>query len=159
MTAVKKMSSAPKNDVEASAASVAAVCAPDRGDISSVPRSGEPVVNRGPNLAALDRRFAGPMVAGDEQENPLITANRKRQSTVDRVPRAVEIHSVEIKYPVRLDIARSEPPVPSPVEGRSGSRSNRNEGNDRARRSFGDNCLWSSFGLFLRILRAAIFTR
>ena len=76
MTSVKKMSSAAKNDVEAPPASVAAVRAADRGDHSRVPRSGEPVVDRSPDLAALDRRFAGSMVARDEQQDALITVNR-----------------------------------------------------------------------------------
>ena len=72
--AVKKRaverSPAAQDDVEAAAAAVAAMRAPDRGDPRRVARRREPVVDRGADSPALDRRLARPRVAGDQQQRP-----------------------------------------------------------------------------------------
>src|SRR4051794_34499941 len=81
-----------------------------------VPRSGKPVVDRGPNAPARDRRLAWPMMAGNEQDNAVAAVNRLLENAVDRAPRGVERHPMQVEDPVRLGRARAEPAVPTRVE-------------------------------------------
>ena len=76
MRAVKKASAALEDDVEAASAAVAPMSAADGGDFGRMTRRGEPVVDRGADPAALDRRSAWPVVAGDQQQ----TCARRRRS-------------------------------------------------------------------------------
>jgi len=46
------------------------------GDIFGMARSREPVVNGRSDAASLDRRIARPMMAGDEQYDPLPARDR-----------------------------------------------------------------------------------
>jgi hypothetical protein len=62
-------------------------------------------VNGRANLAALDRRFARAMVTRDQQQDALAAVNGQFEGMVDRVPRAVQIHSVKIEHPVGRNIA------------------------------------------------------
>jgi hypothetical protein len=86
------------------------------GDVLRMPGCSEPVVNRGPDAPTLHGRIAGPMMPGNQQENALAARNGLLERTVDRGPRAVEIHAMEIEHPVRLDRAAPELLVPSAVE-------------------------------------------
>src|SRR5437868_12336970 len=87
---VKKKSVAPEDDVEAAAAAMATMRAAHRGDRGRMARDREPVMNRGADPAALDRRIAGAMMAGDQQDDPRAVRNRALQRAVDRGPGAVE---------------------------------------------------------------------
>jgi len=69
------------------------------GDIGGVARRGEPVVDGGADTPALDRRIARPVVAGDQQQHAVPGRNRLLKPTVDRLPRAIEVHPVEIEGP------------------------------------------------------------
>jgi len=55
---------------------VTPVSAPYGGDVLGMARSGEPVVNGRSDAASLDRRIARPMMAGDEQYDPLPARDR-----------------------------------------------------------------------------------
>ena len=96
---------------------MAPVRSTNRGNARRVPRSGKPVVDCGPNPPARDRRLARPMMAGNEQDDTVAGVNRLLENTVDRAPRSVERHPVQIERPVGLGRARAEPPVPACVEG------------------------------------------
>jgi hypothetical protein len=74
-------------------------------------------VDRGSDTAAPDRRRAGAMMSGDQQNDPVARVNRLLENIVDRTPRGVERHPVQVERPVRLGRARAEPPVPARVEG------------------------------------------
>ena len=54
-------------------------------------RGGEPVVDGGADRAALDRRFAGAVVAGDQEKHTVAAADRLIERAVDRRPCRVEV--------------------------------------------------------------------
>ena len=83
------------------------------GNARRVPRSGKPIVNGRADAAALDRRLARPVMTGNEQDNPVAGVNRLLETAVDRAPRGVEGHAVEIERPIGLSRARAKPPVPA----------------------------------------------
>lgn len=91
-------------------------------------RNGKPIVNGGADLTSLYRRLAGPMVTSDQQDEPLARFARALQRTVDRVPRAVEVHSMQVDDTVRPKRSGAELPIPSPVERRSRPYRPRREG-------------------------------
>ena len=93
-----------------------AMRASDRGDILRMTGRGDPVMNRGPDAAALDRRLARPMMPGNQQENPFTAGDRLFERAVDRRPGAIQIHAVEVEHPVRLDRAAAQPLVPASIE-------------------------------------------
>jgi hypothetical protein len=93
------------------------VRAANGGDAGRVPRSGKPAVDRCADAPALDRRFARPMMAGNEQDDTVAGVNRLIENAVDRAPRIVECHPVQIEHPIGLGRARAKPPVPACVEG------------------------------------------
>jgi hypothetical protein len=92
------------------------VRAANGGDAGRVPRSGKPAVDRCADAPALDRRFARPMMAGNEQDDTVAGVNRLIENAVDRAPRIVECHPVQIEHPIGLGRARAKPPVPARVE-------------------------------------------
>jgi len=129
-------------------------------NVRCMPRSGKPVVDRGPNAPARDRRLAWPMMAGNEQDNAVTGINRLLENAVDRAPRGVERHPVQVKHPVGLGLARAEPAVPARVESspepRTDWRSSRN------RRQFRLACERFYVGIllfFFRRFRLNFFAR
>lgn len=84
---------------------------------------GQPVVHGGANLAALDRRIAGAVVSGDQQQDAITAGDRLLQATIDRRPGSIEIEAVKVQDPVRLDRAAAKPLVPAAVERLVGDRS------------------------------------
>ena len=62
---------------------------------------------------ALDRRLAGPMMAGDEQHDAVAARDRLLERAVDRAPGAVEVHAVKVEDAVGLDSAASAAAGPS----------------------------------------------
>ena len=86
-------------------------------NVRCMPRSGKPVVDGRADAPARDRRLARPMMAGNEQDNAVTGINRLLENAVDRAPRGVERHPVQVEHPVGLGRARAEPPVPACVEG------------------------------------------
>jgi hypothetical protein len=80
--------------------------------------SRQPIVNRGPNSAARQRRLTLALMACNQQQDPVPASNRPLQSQVNGLPRAVEAVAMKIKRPVRLDPSRSKPPVPAAVKRR-----------------------------------------
>src|SRR4051794_41696134 len=75
MSEVKKASAAAQDNIQAAPSAVAPVGTPNRGDPRGVAGRSEPIVNRGPDLAAPDCRRAGPLVAGDEQQDAVLRSN------------------------------------------------------------------------------------
>jgi len=101
---------------------MAPVRSADRRDATRVARSGQPVMHRRPNSPSLNRRLAGPLVTGDQQNDAFATADRTLQRMVDRRPRAVEVHSVQIEDPVGLYRAAAQLLVPATVQRLIGNR-------------------------------------
>ena len=97
---VKKVSAGPagasRNEIEATAATVAVVGAADCGDVRRVARGGKPVVHSGANGASPDGRFSRSLMAGDEEDDAIAMSDRAVQLAVDRTPCAVEGHSMQI---------------------------------------------------------------
>ena len=92
------------------------------GDRGRMARMRKPVVDRGTNLAALDRWFAGAMMASDQKEDPVTSRNPLLESAVDRVPRLVDIQTVQVKDTVGFDATARQLPVPAPVQRPLGNR-------------------------------------
>jgi hypothetical protein len=121
---VKKKSAAwalaAQNQIEAAAAAVTSMRAPDRGNLGCVARCRQPVVNGRTNLAALNRRLAGPMVSGNQQHEPVARGNRPFEAAIDRLPCSVEVHTVKVEDPIGLYASAGKPPVPTSIQGGSG---------------------------------------
>ena len=95
MRGVNKRSAwAAQDEVKAAPTAVAPAGAANRRDHVRVPRSGKPIVDGRPDLAALDWRIAGPVMASDEQYDPLAMVNRLLERSIDGAPGGVEAHSV-----------------------------------------------------------------
>src|SRR4051812_23318246 len=80
-------------------------------------RCRQPIMDCCPDSPALNRRFAGPVMTGDQQNPPLASANRLLQRVIDRRPRAIKVHSVKVEDPVGLDRAGTKLLIPGAVEG------------------------------------------
>lgn len=105
-----------QNNVEASAAPVAPMCRSNGGNPRRMARRLEPVVDRRANFAPLDGGSALPGMACDQQDHSLSSGNRALQPGVDRAPRAVEVHSMQVDDAIRLDFAGTQAPVPARIE-------------------------------------------
>lgn len=135
---------------------MAAVRSADRRDLRRVTRRREPVVHRGANSPALDRRIAGTMVAGDQEDEPIASRDSLFQTAVDGPPRRVEIHPVQVENPVRLNRSGADPPVPAAVERGAQMRARRSRmcrARSADRRSFA-----SRFRLVYRYFRLFLVT-
>lgn len=88
-------------------------------DAACVPRCGEPIVNRGADLAALNRRLPRTVMTGHEQQDAVAARDRFFELAVDCAPCRVQVHPVQIENTVGFDGTRAEPPVPAAVERRS----------------------------------------
>src|SRR5437868_2418565 len=99
----------------------------DGSNLGGVPRGCEPVVNGRTNPAALDRRLAWAVMAGNQQYDAVPSHNCLVEPAIDRRPSAVEVLAVQIDHPVGCNRAGPELPVPGPVEGllRNGNRPTR----------------------------------
>jgi hypothetical protein len=94
----------------------------------------QPVVYRGADSAALDRRLSHAGVAGNQQQNPISGTHGALQRKIDRAPRSVEAVAVKVEHPVRLDQAALEPSDPAAVESRTRNRLGRRDGGRTALR-------------------------
>lgn len=94
---------APEHYIKTPAPAVPRVRAPHCGDPRSVSRNRQPVVNRGADLAPMDRGLAFPMMPGDQQNEPIAGILRELQGKVDRPPCAVETVAVKVDDAVGLD--------------------------------------------------------
>ena len=124
-------SASPKNDVQAPAASVAAVRATYRGDVRGMRRRRQPVVNRGTDSSADHWRLAFAFVPSDQQQDSVTGRDGPLERVVDREPCRVEAMSVKVEGPVRLDAARAKPPIPTAIEGRGLQGADRSRGSRR----------------------------
>ena len=92
------------------------------GDVFGMARSREPVVNGRSDAASLDRRIARPMMAGDEQYDPVPARDRLLQAAVDRIPGRVEVHAVKVEHAIGLNGSAPQLLVPTTVERLVGDR-------------------------------------
>ena len=104
---------------------MAPVRAPHRGDPRGMPRNRQPVVNRGPDLAAPERRIAPSLMAGNQQDQPVTGGNRLVKPAVDRVPGLVEVAAVEVDHKIGRCGPRTKPPVPGGIQRSPGRRRSR----------------------------------
>lgn len=109
------------------------VSASHRGNSGRVPRGRQPVVHGRSDPASLNRRLAPPFMAGDQKHRTVSGVDRPFEAPVDRAPRLVQVETVQIEHPVRLDRARPKPAVPGRIQrpcrrSRSGNGSGRRPG-------------------------------
>ena len=114
-----------KDNIEASAATVAAVRAAHGGDARSVARGGEPVMDGGADSAPLDRRLAPALMAGNQQQDAVSGGDGLLERSVDRFPGAVEIVAVKVERAIGLDVAGAKTLVPTAIQGRCPQRADR----------------------------------
>ena len=69
----------------------------DRGDMRGMARCLQPVVDGRPNSAAFNRRLAGTMVSGDQQDHA-VPGRSRAPGRIDHLPRPVEIHAVQVDH-------------------------------------------------------------
>jgi hypothetical protein len=58
-----------------------------------------------PDPAALQRRFALPLMTRDKQQNPVSCRNRPLQRMIDRLPGSLKTMAVQIKRSIGCDSA------------------------------------------------------
>ncbi len=109
---------ATKDYIEASAAPMAAMRRAHCGDLRRVSRRRQPVVDRGANPAAHDRRIAPSLMPGNQQYDAVPRGNGALQHMIDRGPGTIEVMAMEVEGAVGADISRSQALIPRPVEGR-----------------------------------------
>lgn len=107
---------AAKNDVEAAAAAVALVRAANRGDPRGMTGRSQPVVDRSAYPPALHRRLARPLMAGNQEDEPVAGVDRPFERKVDRLPCTIEIVAVQVDHPVGLDRPAPKLPLPAGIE-------------------------------------------
>ena len=111
----KRLASA-KDNIEASASSVASMSAPHRGDPGRVAGNRQPVVNCRPDSTPFERRLAPSLMTRDQEQDPVARGDRSLQRPVDRLPGAVQAVAVEVQRAIRLDPSRPQPLVPASVK-------------------------------------------
>jgi hypothetical protein len=72
----------------------------------------------GPDSAPLERRLALALMAGNQQQDAIVILDCPFQRAVDGDPCPVETMAVQIKDAVRLDPARGQLAIPTPVQSR-----------------------------------------
>ena len=95
---------------------MASVRAANRSDVAGMAGGGKPVVHGRADRSAADRGLSRPLVTGDEKDEPLPAADRLVEAAIDRLPRTIEAHSVQVDYSVGLDRAASEAAIPCAVQ-------------------------------------------
>jgi len=85
-------------------------------NFASVPGRRQPVVNRGSDSATLDRRFARPVVAGNQENDAIASADRLIECVIDRAPSLVEVHPMQVDDAVWVDSAGTQASVPCTVQ-------------------------------------------
>ena len=95
---------------------MAAVGAADSRDPGRVAGCREPIVDGRPNAASLNRRLAGTVMAGDQQDQALAGRDSIGKRAVDRLPGLVQIHPVKVDDPVRARVSRPQPAIPPAIE-------------------------------------------
>lgn len=78
-------------------------------------RRRQPVVDRGADPTALDRRLAAPLMPGNQKHDAISGVDRLLERSVDRFPRPVEVMAVKVERPVGLEVPCPQPPVPAAV--------------------------------------------
>jgi hypothetical protein len=95
---------------------VAAMRATHGSNFASVPGRSQPVVNRGADPAALDRRFARPVVAGNQENDAIASTDRLLESVIDGAPSLVEVHPMQVDNAVWVDSAGTQASVPCTIQ-------------------------------------------
>ena len=90
-----------------------AMRAADRSDRMGVARGCQPAADRSSNAPANQRRIASPLVAGNEQNQPLAPRDCALEAVVDGLPCRIKAVTVEVDDSVGLDAATGEAPVPA----------------------------------------------
>ena len=89
---------------------------PYRRDAQRMPGMGQPIMDRGPDPASFERRVPLPLMAGNQQQNPVPGSDRPLQRAVNGIPSAIEAVAVEIEDPVGIDPASAQSTIPPAVE-------------------------------------------
>lgn len=92
----------------------------DGGDVPGMARSCQPVADRRPDRASLDRPvLALRRLAGDEQDNPRAHCYRPVEASIEKVVGGSEIVAVKIDDEIGLDHPPRQPAAPASVERRA----------------------------------------
>lgn len=130
---------ASQNEIKASAAAMAAVCPADGSNVARVARRRQPVMHCRTDLSPLNRRFAGTMVSGDQQDQAVARPNGVFEAPINCAPGPVKTHAVKVDGPVRLDRTAPQFLVPAPIQRPFGDRNRLGRGLARSPRGFETN--------------------
>jgi hypothetical protein len=95
---------------------VTAVRGPNGRNVRSVAGSREPIVDRRPDPAALDGWLAWPMMARDQQHQAVSARNSLIEASVDRCPRRIKVHAMQVDDAIRRSRPAAQLLVPASVE-------------------------------------------
>jgi hypothetical protein len=70
----------------------------------------------GANPTARDGRIAGTMMPGDQQQDAIAAGDCLLKRAIDRRPRRIQIHAMEVEHTIRLDRAAAQALVPATVQ-------------------------------------------
>lgn len=128
--------------------------APNRSDLRRVPRRREPVVHGSTDGAPADRWIAGALMAGDQENKTLASLDCLLERTVDRSPRSVEAHSMQVHHPIWSGSPAGKLAIPASVECCSRDRLRAGGGNGLSRQlgSFSCCCDFTFNFSYLRIV-------
>lgn len=89
----------------------------NRSNVGRMARGSKPIVDRSPDPATRDRRITRPMVAGDQQNQPITTRDGLIEPAIDRSPGTIEIETMKIEGGIGFDDSAAQAFVPCSVEG------------------------------------------
>lgn len=93
-----------------------AVRGPNGRNVRSVARSREPIVDRRPDPAALNRWLAWAVMARDQQQQAVSARNSLIEASVDRCPRRIKVHAMQVDDAIRRSRPAAQLLVPASVE-------------------------------------------
>ena len=92
------------------------VSAPDRCNVGGVARCRQPIVDCSTDAPTLNGWLARSMMPGNQQDDSVASNDRLLEPSVNRRPRTIEVHAMEIDRHIGLDIAASKTLIPTPIE-------------------------------------------
>ena len=75
-------------------------------------------MHRSADPAAVQRRIALALMAGDEEQNPFATGNCALKRTIDRDPCSIQSVAMQVEDSVWLDLSGTKPPIPAAIQRR-----------------------------------------
>lgn len=79
-------------------------------------RNGEPIMDGGADLSALDWRLTRSMMARHQEQDPVACLFSSFERGIDSIPRRVKVHPMQVNNTIGPDATRAELAIPCAVE-------------------------------------------